>query len=687
MIERPNPLSVMPLVAPYGDSIKDAVDDVYERVKQAGTARSEWMSKQEKLLRQRKGVRKPKAFPWPGANNNSWPLTDSILRRWKPGIVSLIVDSDPVAYFFPQNPEATAAAPVAQSYYHWRFHSMESVQETALELSDYVGQYGTAYTRQGWEYTTRLKCRLVNVATLFPNGVQAAVDQFNMQVDQMTMQIQQAAAQGQDVSQAMQQIPPKTTPLDLVTDTLEKEYLIDSNQPLEKAQLDEAVQMILQGAQQVRFYFRTIIHDRPSWKALCATDVIVPARCQKIEDAEFIAIRHTVCADDILKMAQDGYFWPAPAQEVAKSVQERSKGEAENDTVFGPMDSQRSLNDVRDRADGITSADVEDEYSTVLLELLCKIDINRDGLREKVIVWYHPDSKTILALTPSPYPFEEWPIVRFQLEHNSTRPYESRGITELVSTFQAQANKLHNARLDAIQVTLVPMFQMRTTVADAKRNITFKPGTIIPVQNVGDIAPLPVDTKSIIQLMQEENLTKNLAEQYVGVFDPSVMAQNASERRTATEVEAVMNQVQAVFGQDAKLFQAAMKKVHKQLWDLIEDFDRPEVFYRVEGEEMPRLAKKHEISFDYDIVPAGTPANTSKQLAMARAREAMQLFWADQTGLIDKRALAVNYFNATDRNLGKIIVRSPEQAAMFQQMAQIVNERQAAAGAPPIETP
>lgn len=117
-----------------------------------------------------------------------------------------------------------------------------------------------------------------------------------------------------------------------------------------------------------------------------------------------------------------------------------------------------------------------------------------------------------------------------------------------------------------------------------------------------------------------------------------------------------------------------MAQVHKQLWRLEQEFGPEELIFRVTGEEMPRFAKKHEIMFDFDLVPSGTPANTSKQLAMARAREALQLFLQDGSGLIRREELYKHYFNVLDRNLGKLLIRPPEEAALVQQMMQVVSQ-------------
>lgn len=684
-ITRPNPLSVQTLGTL---ALDEQIKVLHRRITDAHQAREAWVEKQERLLRQRRGIRKEKIFPWPGANNHSWPLTDGIIRRWKPGMVALITGSDPVAYFFPQNPEAVRAAPVAQAFYHWRFHSMEGVEETAMELTDYVAQYGTAYTRQGWQYQTRKMCRMVNVAQLFPEGIDAAVEQYNQQAAQAAQQIEQAVAAGQAPPEALQQAPQPTTALELVLQVVEDEYVISSEDPLESRQVEEVVTAILNGAQQVRLYYQIITADRPAWRALSPLDVVVPPRMKCIEDSDFIAINHRLLPDDLLKLAADGHLDGDRTAEVVRKIEAGRRSNNDEAAAWEEHSYYTGILDVKDRADGIDHTHAnDDDNATNVWEVYVKLDIDGDGLLERCVLWYHPETKETLALYPYPYPFEEWPVVRFQFEHLSNRPYESRGVAELTAVFQATVNKLHNARLDAVQITLAPMFTMRAPAGEVNRNIKFMPGAIIPVQAVGDLAPLQMDTTPIIQLMQEENLTKALAEQYVGVLDSSVLAQNAVERRTATEVEAVMQQTQSVFGQDAKLFQESMRKVHSQLWHLILEFDKPEIHYRVTGEEAPRLAKKAEIQFDYDITPAGTPANTSKQLAMARTREAMQLFLPDQTGLINKQELIKSYFDILDRNLGKLIVRSPQEAAAIQMVMQAVQNIGEQQGIPPEQLP
>jgi hypothetical protein len=673
---RENPLNISNFDSRITKEVEDKVKELYARVEEGDNARQEWVGKQEKLIRQRKGIRRTKVFPWPGANNHSWPVTDGTIRRWKPGIVALVMQADPVCYFFPQNQKAMAAQPTAQAYYHWRFHDIPGVEETALELVDYIGQHGMAFTRQGWEYKTERQCRIVRVETLFPNGVQATVDAYNQQAAQIGAQVQAAIQAGQAPPEAAQQVPPQMSPAEFVAKTLEDEYVVKSDNPMEAGQILEATQAILQGAQVVRLYYSLIRADRPGWQVFNPLDVILPPRCPtgEIADASYIGLIHRLSSDDVLRMARDGWFDPTAAQKVADGLKNKSANSGEMQSGIGARTGawRSAVENALDAADGITAATEDEPTVDVFLEMYAKLDLDGDGILEKHHLWYHPSTHTVLALHPYANPFFEWPLTLFQFEHTSNRLYSARGIAELLSTFQAQVNKIHNARLDAIQIVLAPMFQMRATAGTIPPNIKFTPGAIIPVQSVGDIQPLQMDVSGLIQSLNEENYVRGMAEQYVGLFDPSVMAENAPERRTATEVNAVQSVTQSVYGQDAALFQSAMSKVHRQLWLLELEFGPQELVFRVTGEEMPKLAKKSEISYDYDLVPSGTPANTSKQLAMARAREALQIFWPDQTGTINKNALAKYYFDVLDRNMSRLMVRTPEQAALIQQMMQVV---------------
>lgn len=680
MITRGNPLGIDATGQVQVD-VEGQIKLLHQRVQAAEQDRSPWLTKQRILVEQRRGIRKEKVIPWNGANNDNWPVTDGVIRRWKPGIVSLVRDADPVAYFFATKPEALSAAQVAQAFYHWKFTKLPDTDRTVMELSDLIAQHGLAYTRQGWKYTIERTCRVVRSDSLFPGGVQAALDATNQNIAQQNAQIEQAAAAGQ--------LPPGVEPqpqLDAPTFvklTLQQEYDLDDGDLGHDgtSQLDSAVEKLIQGAPYIKVYYKAVTEDRPSWQPLSPLDVVVPITGQPAHDAEFVAIVHRMTADKIRCMVRDGHFRPDAAEEVIAKIKNRVTGDTSEDIVFDARTSgaRAQVKRALDSIEGIAPHDngVEPGLEPVW-EIYCKLDIDGDGIGERCIVWYHPASAMILSITEYPYPFRCWPIVAFEFEHTSPRPYQSRGIAELCSTFQKHVNKLHNARLDAVQVLLSPMFKYRSSNGEIPRNMKFRPGAMIPLSEVDDLQPLVQDFRPLTMFLTEEQFTKGLAEQYIGVFDSSLtqVGGTGRERRTATEVEAVTAQIGNVFSQDATLFQASMAEVHRQLWQLWLEFGPEQEFFRVTGEEQPRLARKQEINRDFDIYPAGTPANTNKALALARAREMIQLFAQDATGLIDKYRLFKNYMDLTDRNFSKLVVRKPEEASAVQAIMQAAQGKQ-----------
>ncbi len=689
-LSRQNPLSTEVLGRLESEDLHEQVNKLVLSINSAMDSRTPWINKQERLLRQRRGIRQKKAFPWPGANNHNWPLTDAIIRRWKPGISSLILNADPVTYFHPTKPDTIEAGVDAQNYYHHQFHQIPDVTQKSLLLTDWIAQHGRAYTRQGWDFRTRKACRVVRADSLFPNGPQEAHEATVAAVEAQRQQAEQAVQQGQAGPEVLEDLPEVPPLAQFVRETIQEEYQIAINEgedpPMEAQQVEQAATAFLQGAKFVKFYYQIIEADRLAWEIWNPMNVIIPPRVKNLEDSEYVVFIHHMNSDDLLRKAADGHFDQEPARFMAQKLESKAgRGNSSNSER-----SQRGIDSfraVQDRSEGINpkEGDMTDNTFEVW-EVLCKLDIDDDGIKEKVVMWLVPGEFTgnnsaiamqgVLAMYPHAFPFEEWNVVAFDFEKSSDRPYSSRGVAEMVSVFQAMVNKLHNARLDAIQIILSPMFTLEASgpTESLRRNLRFMPGMIIPLPPGAEFKAVQTQATDILQSLTEENFTKSLAEQYIGVFDPGVLQNQAAERRTATEVEAVLSQVNSIASSDASLFQANMAKVHRQLWKLLMDFGPEDVYFRVMGEDQPKLMTKAEIDHEYEIVPAGTPINTQKQLVAARAREALSLLFPDTTGLINKRELYRWFLSTIDNNMSKRILRSEQDAAAIQAIVRAANE-------------
>ena len=85
-ITRRNPLDVSVIAAVQSpEEVQDQILQLVRRIRQVDTDMLGWLKKQAELIKLRKGNRtNKKSVPWRNSSNISVPLTDGIIRRWKP---------------------------------------------------------------------------------------------------------------------------------------------------------------------------------------------------------------------------------------------------------------------------------------------------------------------------------------------------------------------------------------------------------------------------------------------------------------------------------------------------------------------------------------------------------------------------------------------------------------------------
>jgi len=446
MRTRGNPIGIR-ATGQVAVDLSSQIGELHGKIVSADQQRASWISKQRILLEQRRGIRKSKNIPWKGCNNDSMPLIDGVLRRWKPNVVSLVMQANPVAHFYATKPDAVEGAKGAENFYHWKFHRIPGVLKTIMMLADMIGQYGYAWTRQGWKYQVERSCRVVSSKALFPNGIEQEVAAIN----------QQLAQQAAEAAQTGAELPDPMTPEVLVTQRLKTEYDIDeSDTDGDVPQLAQAVQGLINGAEFVKIYYEIVQEDRMDWRAISPLDVITQTRRADSVVEDFVVIAHRFTKDDVRNMVRNGTFKAEEAEEVVSKIEGARVGlSTQGDVGFDERTaSQRhAISNALDAVEGVRRVGADEIARTIVWEIYSKLDVNADGLLEKVIVWYHPETKVVLSIIDYPFPFQEFPLSKFEFEVTSDRIYQSRGIAELLSTFQKQTNQLHNARLDAVHAT------------------------------------------------------------------------------------------------------------------------------------------------------------------------------------------------------------------------------------------
>ena len=629
------------------DDEKRVLSALVNRALTAERNRQGWLDRQRALSRLRFGIRSPKTFPWKGASNLSVPFVDQVIRKYKPTMMRLIVEPDPIVEFVGTDQAAIEVERTAEIVFNWLFKTeMEAIEPMAF-IIDGLCHRGFAFAQVGWEYRTEYECRLLYVKDYFPNA--------------------------------------RNTEAAQIAQRLAREYDLDITDERVQSSLSQVVAKIQAGAEFVKLAFRRVIADRPAVWDRDAVQVIAPPRCTDIGNAEWVIIQHVLSLRDLKQRAADALFSRPSVEKILgdmRSTKDKASGSRpDTDIPLSPsLWHDRELQNERERIWG-----VEDEDNILIWEIFHWYDHNNDGLVDRTVTYLHPRSMTKLRSMPYPYPFHQWPLVKYDFEKINRRWHSPRGITQMLMDLQLEINAQHNARIDGMTLRNAPTYQMPVLGQFMVRNFRATPGTIIHTKGGARLEPLQQDRQAFPEQFQEENALRALGEHYIGVFDAAITSPVAQTKpRTATEISAIVQYTAATATFDAILFQLANRKLYSLIWELFMDLGPNEVKLKVSGtdpklqqaalggfdpnvlEEQLVTIRKSDINKKFKLIPTGTIANTNRALELANAREAMAMYVNDMSGYIDPYAIRQWHVGLLAQpRWSRRILRTPDQAAIL----------------------
>jgi hypothetical protein len=661
MPQRENPFGVKvsgPIkLAADPNTERQVVTQAVQEVLTADMDRQGWLDRQQRLSKLRYGLRpKVKDFPFKGASNLSIPLIDSTIRKYKPMIMRLLVEPDPIVEFQGDNPDAIDAERDAEELYNWLFKTHMDAIEPMAYVIDYEVHRGFAFAQVYWDYRTEYECRTVDTAQLFPEGI----------LPGQQPQEDGSVAGAPDPQQ--------------IAAILVEQYELNVEDPKTTRALNTAVNQIANGQRLVKIAFRKVICDKPAIADRDPVQIIMPTRCTDVRDAEWVCVQHVLSVRKIEQMEADGYFEKGS---VAKIKTDMAKADQTKLGKYGEgagaqTPSLQSLQDLEDRRTQIWGR--ENDGNILLWELFHWRDIDNDGLADRVHTWIHPKSYTKLVSRAYSMPFHRWPLVKFDFEKTSRRWHAPRGISAMLEGIQRETNAQHNARIDAMTLRNAPVYQIQAAAGFKARNFRVVPGTVLQLPVGSQLSPILQDRSAFPEQVNEEQQLRSLAESYVGTMDFALAnPQAASRARTATEIQAAAQFASSVATLDTMLFQLAMRDLHEMVWKLWMDLGPPEVALRVLGPNglpVAKIVKKAYIDQSYALIPTGTIANTNRALELAHAREALQLYIDDQSGYINPYELRKWHINLLAYRQARRIMNSQEQAKELQVLRQAAAEIQ-----------
>ena len=297
----------------------------------------------------------------------------------------------------------------------------------------------------------------------------------------------------------------------------------------------------------------------------------------------------------------------------------------------------------------------------------------REGLtfpeQNKIIVWevynrcpdtgqwiictYSPTSPDIDLRPPMKVPYNHGkpPFIAFNYEIKDPGFYSSRGVVELQAVFEAELTKLQNEKMDCMTLFNRPLYRAERDMPNSG-NLRLTPGSILPygIQPVMHQAP-PISFDTQMNIMRE------IAQNRVSTpdFGLTQSLQN-TERRTATEIQAIGGLYQQSSDLRMRIFRIALGNLYRMSWSILLQYDKSSLnyWYLDTAQEIPQEAL-HE---QYNIQPTGSADGVNKQLLMQKAITRFQMFANDP--YIDQGQLRKTILESDDATLVKRLYVDPQ---------------------------
>lgn len=355
---------------------------------------------------------------------------------------------------------------------------------------------------------------------------------------------------------------------------------------------------------------------------------IVPTMTKSLQDAEFITevVQYSPAQYKQIKVfRQDDDF----VQLLYKKGDENGDGD--------------DTNDIKYTREGLSQPDgktivlwttyrkewVEEKYSVVEIDSISGAEIAVEQVRKvrRVRVYTyapHMPDKPVRPPFTLPYKHNDYPFVDFPAEGKEKRWYSPRGVAEKLASFEVYLCKVWNEKADAMTFYNNPIYSTNGAPIANASNLKMAPGSVFQsaLQRV-DAGNPP------ISFDQEMINTRSAAESLAQVPDFGMGKQtDLSERRTATEIQAISQLSSA--GQDARaqLFRKRLRQVYRQTWAILKDYKKDSVL-RFIHDGKAGVADRAIFNQDFDVAPAGAPNSWNKQYHAQVALQLLQLFRQD----------------------------------------------------------
>lgn len=413
-------------------------------------------SKLQRFIDLSEGVRTEKTFPWKGSCSTHIPLTEIHIAILHTGVVSTVLDNDPVWYvrtMIPKEGSPDNVDPKVEWFLNWVCKIQLKLDATLSEIIHNAFRDPIAVGCLDWveEYRKQFDIRIYD-----------AVEQF------------------------MEEF---ATPEDAgVSESVYRGII---------------AQIVSEGQAQLKVQKQVVSYRGPKIRVVECKDLVVfPATSPSFEYAQFVGDRITQRTAYFEKRVKMGWF---------------DKDEVEKLKKAGPKSQAiDTISQSQDRIEGLgRQTGKPDEY--VIMQGILKYDFGQEGDESMYGVVYNPDTDALLRFEDFPYTHNRINYIPFRIKKRSNRLL-GRCIPEMTEDINEEVDTSHQQRIDSRTISIVPSFKKLETAAfdPTRPDQQFHPGVTFTVRSMAEVQQFEIRQTDFGESMKEEQNLFSIAEATTG---------------------------------------------------------------------------------------------------------------------------------------------------------------------------
>jgi len=270
-------------------------------------------------------------------------------------------------------------------------------------------------------------------------------------------------------------------------------------------------------------------------------------------------------------------------------------------------ESIKGLDKAKMEAEGVRAANIaRDNMPLSLIEWYGKYYIPEMG-KVECIFWVEKSSRTFLGAMPllAISRINKRPFSIGQLVKRTNRMY-GKSIGDFIKELEKEMNAIHNQRLDAGTMSIVPMGVYRAASGLTPEEIQVRPGLWIPMDDVNDAKWLVMPNNSMVSF-QEEKMIMDMVEKIasVGSYQSGQESSVNRSRSTARGTLAIIQQGDQRFITLAKRIQVFLAKILLSIFQQYQEKIPPGLEHRILGDDgdpiFPDGIAPEDIAGSYDV--------------------------------------------------------------------------------------